>query len=643
LIINEVKTMDAPRLGVLPGRADRPARIGSRVAAGVFAGSLLWCLALVALAYHLAPTASGQAPFHVYWAGLLPVFGTSMLMLRRDLTPGVRVAVLSALGAVCALPKLLRTPGGPLFYDEMAHWGQVRRLAEDGVLFRPNIVPTVEDYPGLHVLTVAVSRMTGASAWTSGLVLVVACHVLMVLGVYLLATSLGLDAKAAGLAALVYACNPGFFGFTAMYAYESIAIVWQLWTLVACVNVVRASTGAERWRWAVLALGSGVAAAVTHHVSSIAGVVFVALVALAATLSKRVSRAGRSAAWGVFGALLAVNVGWMWPDRATLVPYLLNAPRAGLEQLSQLAGGTGGGEASSRTPFEESALPAYEQVASVLGVVLVTVLLLWAVWLVRGRVLRDRMWTALLVIALAVPVSMPLIVTRHGAPAAHRSWPFTYQALAVLVAVPLAWLVTSRRVVPVLAAFTATAVILVGGHATDFDAQARFPGPYASGCDGRVLTPEAIEVSRWLGDHTAPGTRFVASDFFTAGTVSAHSDAVYVGRFPTWELTFHDSPPRRQWHDELVRQGIAYLVVDQRITGAPFRGGYYIANHEPQAYVRTRAISPRALAKLDEVPWLRGVHENAYYTVYAVLPAGSPSTGPADTEEGRNRWQSDLV
>ena len=115
-----------------------------------------------------------------------------------DLSAPVRLGVLVGYAGFTYLPKLLRNPAGPLYHDEFAHWRQSREILLDGRLFEANpIVRVIGDFPGLHATVAVVSALTGVSVWHAALFVLVAAHVLVVLGVAVLAQDIWQDPRVA--------------------------------------------------------------------------------------------------------------------------------------------------------------------------------------------------------------------------------------------------------------------------------------------------------------------------------------------------------------------------------------------------------------------------------------------------------------
>jgi hypothetical protein len=152
--------------------------------------------------------------------------------------------------------------------------------------------------------------------------------------------------------------------------------------------------------------------------------------------------------------------------------------------------------------------------------------------------------------------------------------------------------------------WTLTAVLLaalfVGSAASDFNAEARFPGKFASGIDGRQVDGETYAVAKFLRHHVPAGTRFVAGDQYTAGAIAGLTRMKYDDKFPTWDVLFYPPPLEDKRRDALQHSGNKYLIIDDRMGDTPFRGGYYLNSNEPGAFERTKPLPREALTKLAD-------------------------------------------
>ncbi len=612
----------------LARRALRPLlRAGGNRARGLSAlgptvlGVVVGCL-LVAVSFNLAHDGS-EMRYEVFWVGMLSaVLPIAARLLAQDVCGRERQLLILLLGLVTYVPKFLRNPGAPLLFDEIAHWSQAERLARTGSLYEHNIVSAIGSYPGLHFATEIVRVMSDASVWQSGVAVVLAAHVVSLFGIVRISMAAGFGDRLGAAAALLYALNPGFLYFTTLYAYESLAIALQIWTITAAVEAVRSTQLHVARAWQVVGVLLMTSIAVTHHLTSLLLAAFLVLAICLSFGSSSGSVVRRRIAPLLVVSLL-LNPAWIaWHD-PSIISYLLALPLEGVNQLAAVVKPEDlaevGGEASgSRGIFRGSGLPLYETLAAVLAVLVVNLLALLGVWQARGR-LSEPMFRWLVAVAALYPLSVPLVLTSAGAPAAHRSWPFTWVFLAPLVAAGLLLVVDAARswLFPPVGrplAILIVAVVLVGNTASEVHEEARFPGTFVAGSDARMLSSEVLELAAWLRQQPAP--RSFISDIYTGNILAGYGRARYAKKFPTWDLLFYPSQPEPRVLDNLRSADVEYLVVDRRVSEVIFRGGYYVDRNEPLAGERAGPIPVAALDKLDELTWADKVYTSEHYDVY---------------------------
>ena len=607
-------------------------------------------MAAIVQSYLIAQTTvSDEAEFIWFWVGMnlmeLPLIA---VIARRRTGAAVRSALLLIIGFTSYAPKLLRDPGAPLYHDEYAHWRATYDIIASGRLFEPaQIVPIIARYPGLHAATAAIADISGLSTWQAGTILVLLCHVTLLVGIVALARAIGLDSRAATLAAVAYGFNASFLYFDTQFSYESMAITLVVWSLTAFAQAVRAQSGRQRGVWCCLSAMLSFGCAITHHLTTIelAAVMLIISVALSLPWAARSDgwRGTAVTAWLLTAFTLAAIVGWIaFMARATvayLSPYLGTA----LNQLTQMVSGA----SSGRQLFSASLSPWWEHVAAfgaplVAFVLAAAGLLLWRRWQRSGGLAAGRERALLLgyaMVGLAYFPSTVFIFSQAGAEGSRRSWAISWIGLAVLTALPAArlvdWAAARRRGVARWAALGAltgmTAIALVGGTAAGLDASYRFPGPYLYGSDARSDTPELNAMAQWFLARFGPGHRLVTDRYTGLGMASfgLQDTAMPSAAFPIWDL--YTAEPGQPLGPPLLFTVLAeghyrYLVVDKRIaTDVPLLGIYFEGN-EPGDFVQPdgRPIFSGRLAKFNGVPWMSEIFESDNYAVYRMyLPAGS--------------------
>jgi hypothetical protein len=537
--------------------------------------------------------------------------------------------------------------GAPIYHDEYAHWRATYNIVASGRLFSPaQIIPVIARFPGLHAATAGIVDVTGLSIWQAGTLLVLLCHVALLFGIVTLARAVGLDSRAAALAAVGYGFNASFLYFDTQYSYESMSITLVVWSLAAFTQAVRAQPGPHRGAWCCLTMVLSFGCAITHHLTTIELTAVMLVISLALSLPRAARcdgwRGTAVTAWLLTAFTLAAILGWIYFMAPITVAYLSPYLGTALSQLTQMVSGS----SSGRQLFSASLSPWWEHVAA-FGVTLVALvfaagsLLLWRRWPRRGRHAAQRERTLLLgygTVGLVYFPSTVFIFSQAGAEGARRSWAISWIGLALLTALSAAWLVDwaglRRRAVArwtalgVLTAMTATA--LVGGTAAGLDASYRFPGPYLYGSDARSDTPELNAMAQWFLARFGPGHRMV-TDRYTGlemASFGLQNTAMPSAAFPVWDL--YTAQPGQPLGPPLLftvlTQGhYRYLVVDKRMATDLPQLGIYFAGNEPN-FVLPSGRTAFQLGILNGVPWMSKVFESDNYAVYRMkLPAsGQP-------------------
>ena len=167
------------------------------------------------------------------------------------------------------VPKLLRSPGGPISMDQFVHMRQALETYLSGdVGHVSQLLPISQHFPGLHQTISAFARLTGSPLWPAALAVVVLAHVLSVLAVYQLVRAVGASGSGAAAGAVVYTLNPSWMYFDTSVAYESLALPLLLWCLAAAVAASRAPKEPSLRYIAVVVLCAA-ALPIIHHLTTI--------------------------------------------------------------------------------------------------------------------------------------------------------------------------------------------------------------------------------------------------------------------------------------------------------------------------------------------------------------------------------------
>ena len=144
--------------------------------------------ALVIWAYLLAPTAAIQFYDPIFWAGMLLAY---LAVAWRAVSGRHAVFWLGLFGLFTVLPTFWMTPGGPVYFDEIAQFSLLQNVISAGRLFQHTpLLPIGTFYPGLESAAATIHWLTGLSPWGSALTLIAVVHCLLPVQVYYLARAL---------------------------------------------------------------------------------------------------------------------------------------------------------------------------------------------------------------------------------------------------------------------------------------------------------------------------------------------------------------------------------------------------------------------------------------------------------------------
>jgi hypothetical protein len=600
----------------------RPTETAAPPAAG---GAAWWCAgtltvaaaagaALLVAADRAAEWGHGS-PFGLFWAGML-VFTLPAVFwaVRRASSPRLRLAVLVGYGGFTYLPKLLRNPSGPLYHDEFAHWRQSREILLDGRLFEPNpIVRVIGDFPGLHSTVASIATLTGLTVWHAALLVLILAHVLVVLGVLVLAEALWSDLRIAAVAAIIYSLNSSFLFFDTQFGYESLAIALYVWTLVALQRAMRRHVG-----WSVVTLVLAAACIATHHLTALGLIATMAIICVVTTIQavrRRVPAAAAWIAWSASAAAAALVTAWLcWVAPRTagyLDPYLGRA----IDQIAGMAGDGGGG---SRTLFNQSVAPWWERAAAFVAPAAAGIAMLVAAAGLRKRATTDPVAIAMLVLGAAYFPAALLILTPSGAEGARRSWAFSYLGIALVVAPVIVSLLS--RAVAKGALLGLCAVMMVGNTAAGMNPSYRFPGPPVFGSDTRAATPEVLAAASWLRATQGRGLRILADRYsgLIFGSYGGQNPVTGSVTFPTYDVYL--AQPGRPIPPALLGQlrswDFGYLVVDRRMAREVPEIQIYFETNEPIRHDGRPAFTLAQLTKFDGTPWTIKIYDSGDIAIY---------------------------
>jgi hypothetical protein len=525
------------------------------------------------------------------------------------------------MGVSLYLVKVLHSPLHFTFHDEFSTLRTTVDIERFGTLFEPNPIIEVHPfYPALELVTSALSSVTGLSIFVSGLIVIGLLRVALMAALFLTFES-AVSTRVAGLATVLYACNPNFVFFDAQWAYESFALP------LALVVVAMAAQGR---RMALLSLPIVLTLCLAHPLTSIALTVFLVVWAgFDRWTTRRSGGVARRELWTLAAAGALCLTLWAALVARSLGGYL--GPvigDAGSSLVDLLLGESGpkrifGAAGVADTPVIERLL-GFAAVLLTLAAVGLGVRAIWRRY--------SPLAGALLATALVYPLSLPLRLTEAGTEISNRASEFVFVGVALLAAVVL----TDRRprlATPLVA--VAAGVALMGGVIIGTARYARLPGEYLVVADQSSVEPEGRLAARWAREEIGTGNRIFTDRINALLMGSIGLQDPQVGEIKGRPVPHLFTSPTVDDDARLIisEDALGHLVVDKRLSAALPTVGFYFEREEPGAYRHERPLDLGTLLKYDLVCPVGRAFDSGNLVVYDTRRMSVRGQCPTPAEE----------
>lgn len=559
-------------------------------------------VATVSVGFALARNGAPHAGGTLYWLGMALLWAPVLVVAAsRSFTASERLGMTMLFAVLSYGVKVFYHPLSFAFPDELQHVRSALDLVASGHLFTPNaMLPVSPYYPGLELVTTALSAATGLSITVTGFVVAGLAKLTLVGALYWLYGRVTQSSRTAMIAALVYASNPHFLFFDSIFAYQTLALPFAA---IAMLLVYRWVRGPQR-PWIIpLTILTFIATAVTHHVTSFALLLFLILWLVLAWWTRRPSLRLLAAV-----IILVIVIGaWQTVAGLPTLHYLLQPLSSITRNLMRAPG-----HAAATAPTHK---PTWEFLVSLatVGILALTIPVgAYRLWRRRGR---DTFRAALALLSLGYFVSLAMRFLPDGAELAGRAWDFLYLALAPAVALALEWLARRSPRGGGLLTASVLGVLMVGSVTMGYPPTwGRLPGPYLASAFERSIGPLDVAAAKWQDTALGAGNR-VAADYMNALLSGSYGDQVpVVGAWPVF-LTPRIGP--KQWQ-LLHYLNVHYVVVDMRLCHYLPMRGYYFVHNEPGANHYTKPLNCALLTKFDHDPRFARIFDNGTIHIYAV-------------------------
>jgi hypothetical protein len=574
-------------------------------------------LAAVAAAYALGRSREANADW-LFWGGYLAILLPITVRLLSDSPSRLeRVGLVTIAGLQLYLVKVLYSPFTFTFPDEFSHEFNVNQIGETKQLFGDNpLLPVTSSYPGLETVTQAVSSLTGLSAFGSGLLVVGAARLMIMLALFVLYEEVTGSHRVAGLAALLYTAHANFLFFNAQFKYESLALPLAL-VAIAAVTKWSAAEEAERRGWAFVAVVATAAVTVTHHLTSYALLgYFVAVTLLHGVIARSATDPHRPADDGADFATRWAEL--RAPRSLSPWPFAAFAFAAIAIWLLFVAGETRGyllaifdsalaafvdtvQSRESRQLFTSAGgdrPPSWERIVGV-GAVLIMIAALPIGLRVAWQSYRRNPHVVLLALAAFGFLGSYALRFAPGAwEVGNRASEFLFVGMALVLAFAAVALTRSRilRSASVVLFSIAAAIVFMGGVIAGWPHDYRLPKPYRVDARGAVIEPQGAAVADWATRYLGPGGRILGGDTNRRFLTARGASFSYREREGAAEHILRDND-FLQWVLERLFPA-RYVVFDRRTVEADNLRGYFFPSVGRSA---DAFYGPGAESKFDEL------------------------------------------
>lgn len=510
------------------------------------------------------------------WLGLALIVGpAAMVLLIRGRPRSERVLVLVIAALLLYAIKVVHDPTGFAYADEYVHAADTQNVLATGHLLTANpILPITPSYPGLSIVTAALSSVTHLGIFPSGLIVIGIARLLMVLGLFLFFEALTGSSRIAALAALAYAGGPNYLYWTAQFSYESLSLPLAV-IVIALVFAREQAPAGDRLRWTLPAVLLIAATVATHHLT----VYILALVLwlLSLLVWTRFSRRPRAP---VDLALFATAAAVAWAGLVAVHTsnYLDGIFSSAITSARQtISSGTIG-----RTPFQVSGAgavvtPVWDRGLAVAALLLTAIGVFAGLLAVRRRLRQNA---AFVLLSLAAPAYFAFYLARAAPGAwetANRSSEFCFIGVALMLALAAVGFARRARGASWARAGLALALVVVvaGGSVIGWPQAVRLPRASEVAASGGTIVPEGTATAQFaaaalprrtgiLAD-TATGRQLLQAGFLKllVGRSPGAHDMFELATFPTWQRQL------------LRRTQIRYVVFDRRTLSADGLTGYF--------------------------------------------------------------------
>ena len=583
-------------------------------------------LLFISFSYYVSILRYGELAFEVFFfCGLLLMLVPNLLRLISSRSSQLeRLCLLCVLGISLYLIQFMVSPLHFSSYDEFLHWRTADEILRTGHLFSENPMLTASPYyPGLEIVTHAISTTSGLSTFQSAILVISAARLLMILSLFLFYEQITGSSRMAGIATIIYMANPHFLLFDAIFNYETLALPLATFMLYILVHY-KATNKNYRWviftAWIVL-----VAVTITHHMTDY---VFIGMLILWAATSLFRDSSGndrvRLAAIALFGIFLSLVYVFLLKGNP-VIEYLSRYFAGAFADLGKIIAGASIPRPLFATNPNIPPTPIWDRLLMAGSVSFVMLGLPFGLLILWHHYRHNTLAITFGIFSFAYPISQVFRFTNFGAEITDRSAAFLFLPIAYLLTVLIThfWPTRTQKlsrkatslIICSISVMFLGGVVLGGGPAWT-----NLPGPYEVTADVRSVEPEGIQDAIWSLTYLGPDNRIGTDRINRMLMLSYGHQRIVTGLKDKVDVApvFYSSRLGPKEMAILRQARIRYLVVDLRLSTSLPLLGFYFEEGEVGSFRLTSPISRAVLAKFNTIPQIYRVFDSGNIVIYDV-------------------------
>lgn len=582
---------------------------------------------ILAITYYLAY--KGRFYNSLFWISVLlfsiPVFLT---ILNEKVSPNYKIILLFLFGLMLYVMRTLSSTIHFHFLDEVFIFGTTKLIYENGNLDVTTLFEIIRYYPGLELLGIFLRCFTNLDFFTTAKILIGLLHSFVLVFLYLFLQEISTSGRIAAIGTFIYATNPLYIFFHALFSYESLGIFFVILLLYLISKISKENS----ILLSILPIIILTALVITHHLSSYMFLVFIIFLVIIQHYKNIPKNHQYPKKSYLNFALLTATLIFSWMVYVAIITfdYLIGNFTDRLFRIFELSLFGGSKTNLFSTSLSTSFLPSYEFIIDTfLYAPLILLFSLVGVYLIKKSGKANIFIYVMIIYGPVLYFASLFLIPTSGQELAVRLWGFVFIGISLVVAIALDRLLNSdsennlRATLLNTFTFFAVVLILIGGISIGDKPIHRVPdllSPKLAAGTG-CITTDVFNAAEWFERNFGRYNKMVG-DRATA-TVFTGYGIQDVDRWNAWHIFFPETM-NKEVLIYLRDLRVSYIIVDERITKSLAELGTYFSEkekspeYEAYGYGRIQPLPKICIKKFGDSNILYKTYDNGNINLYNV-------------------------